>query len=147
MMERHAALDAQFLAHQTALLDRDVAGARAALARWREMLAAHMAEEEARILPVYAARCPQPPGGQTQMFLDEHRKLRELADDATTRTDALDAAGPAPAAILALLDRETMLKNYLDHHDRRERSFLYAALDAALPEDERARLLAEVGVA
>jgi len=144
MMERHAGLEEIFLEHQTALLDRDVARAREALARYGERLAAHMAEEESAILPLYESRCPQPPGGTTRMFLDEHRKLRELLADLAAAADALPA-GPDPKTLLAVLDRETQFKNYMDHHDRRERAFLYPALDAALPDGERAVLLASLG--
>jgi hypothetical protein len=104
-----------------------------------------MHEEETRILPLYRERAAQPPGGGTQMFLDEHRKMRELLAELRAKQAELGPS-PEPKAVLALLDRETGFKGYLDHHDRRERSFLYPGLDAALSFDERRAILAELGL-
>lgn len=146
MMERHAALDALFLAHQTALLDRDRARAVETLAAYRAALEAHVREEEERILPLYAERAPQPAGGGTSMFLDEHRKIRQLAGELDAATAALPPA-PEPKQLLAVLDREATFKNLMDHHDRRERAFLYPGLDAVTTPAERAALLASLGLA
>lgn len=148
VMERHAHLDALFLEHQTAVLDRDMASARGALEAYAQALEAHMQEEERHVLPLYAARVPEQPGGQPQMFHDEHRRIRQLVADLTKRLDALAATADRPDAktALALLDQETQFKNYMDHHDRRERSFLYPGLDAHLTPDERAALLAALGI-
>ncbi len=141
LMDRHGRLDALFFSHQNALLDRDPAGAAGALEKYGAALEAHMSEEETHILPLYAVRAPQPPGGGVQMFLDEHRKLREFIRDLRPRVAALGTA-PEPRAILNLLDRETLFKNYMDHHDRRERAFLYPGLDAVTTAEERRSLLA-----
>lgn len=148
MMERHAHLDALFLEHQTALLDRDMTSARGALETYAQALDAHMSEEEAHVLPLYRARVPEQPGAQTQMFLDEHARIRLLVGDLVKKVDALAAAADRPDAktVLALLDQETQFKNYMDHHDRRERSFLYLGLDAVTTPEEREALLALLGM-
>lgn len=139
-------LDAAFAEHQEALLDREMAPARDALARWRAALEAHIAEEEAEILPLYEARAAQPPGGGVGMFRDEHRKLRDLSADLAKRVEALGDA-PTKRDVLRLLDQETMVKSFVDHHDRRERAFLYPGLDAVTTPEERSALLAKLGLA
>ena len=148
VMERHAHLDALFLEHQTAVLDRDMASARGALENYAQALEAHIAEEEKHVLPLYAARVPEQPGAQPQMFHDEHRKIRELVADLCRKIDVLAATADRPEAkaVLAFLDGETQFKNYMDHHDRRERSFLYPGLDAHTTPEERAALLQALGL-
>lgn len=143
LMERHTRLDAIFLEHQTAILDRDLKRAAEALSRYSDALAAHMREEEEILLPLYSAKAPQPAGGGTQMFLDEHRKLRALGADLAT---ALASATAEPRSILKLLDQETQYKGLLDHHDRRERAFLYPGLDAVTTPDERRGILDRLGL-
>ena len=146
-MDRHAHLDALFLEHQTAVLDRDLTSARGALEAYVQALDAHMAEEEAHILPLYRARVPEQPGAQTQMFLDEHARIRLLLADLVKKVDGLCAGAvrPDPKAVLAFLDQETQFKGYMDHHDRRERAFLYPGLDSATSEEERDALLTKLG--
>lgn len=147
VMERHTNLDALFLEHQTALLDRDVTSARGALEAYAIALDAHINEEQAHILPVYKERVPEQPGGQTQMFLDEHARIRVLLADLQKKVDALcSPEKPDAKSVLALLDQETQFKNYMDHHDRRERSFLYPGLDGALSVEEREALLETLGI-
>lgn len=147
VMERHTHLDALFLEHQTAVLDRDLTSARGALEAYALALDAHMAEEQAHILPLYGARVPEQPGGQTRMFLDEHARIRVLLADLQKKVDALcGLEKPEPKAVLALLDQETQFKNYMDHHDRRERSFLYPGLDGVLSVAEREALLKTLGI-
>ena len=148
VMERHSHLDALFLEHQTAVLDRDLASARGALEAYALALDAHMAEEEAHVLPLYRARVPEQPGAQTQMFLDEHARIRLLLADLVKKGDALAAAAdrPDPKSVLGFLDQETQFKNYMDHHDRRERAFLYPGLDGVTTPEEREALLATLGI-
>lgn len=147
VMDRHTHLDALFLEHQTAVLDRDVTSARGALEAYAIALDAHMNEEQTHVLPLYKARVPEQPGGQTQMFLDEHARIRVLLADLQKKVDALCGIDrPDAKSVLALLDQETQFKGYMDHHDRRERAFLYPGLDGALSIDEREALLAKLGI-
>ena len=148
MMDRHTHLDALFLEHQTAVLDRDLTSARGALEAYALALDAHISEEEKHILPLYRARVPEQPGGQTQMFLDEHARIRLLLGELVKRVDALAAAADRPDAktVLLLLEQETQFRNYMDHHDRRERAFLYPGLDGVTTPEERDALLATLGI-
>ena len=45
---------------------------------------------------------------------------------------------------LALIDREYLFKDYLKHHDLRERNVLYPELDRITPPDEKAALWVEI---
>ena len=143
MMERHTVLAEIFLAHQSAILERDFTRAAAELSRYGAALLAHIDEEEAAILPLYDARAPQPPGGQTRMFRDEHARLRTLVAGLVSALSGLGSA-PSPAEVIAFLDEETLYRHYMDHHDRRERAFLYPGLDSVMAPEERRALLAKL---
>jgi hypothetical protein len=135
--EHHEA-DALFLEHQEALLARDFAAAEALLTRFRAAVARHIAEEEAEALPPYQALGPAPPGGGAELIVAEHRKIERLLAGFAARLAAWRAAPPTPREVIALLDAQAQFKHLMDHHDRRERTFLYPALAAlaarSLPE-------------
>lgn len=150
LMERHASLDGLFLEHQTALLERDFDGAVGAFERYVAVLEAHVEEEQRTILPLYREKAAQPPGGTAGMFEDEHRKIRDMIADLRGKLEnARDAASgrrPDARIVLALLDQETQFKNFMDHHDRRERTFLYPGLDAVTTPEERREILRSLGI-
>lgn len=126
--EHHEA-DELFLKHQEALLERDFAAAAARLAEFTEAVSRHIAVEEAEAIPLYCAHVPTPPpGGHADLILAEHRKIERYLRQFAEQLAAWQSRPPTPREVLALLDRQTQFKHLMDHHDRRERSFLYAAL-------------------
>ena len=143
MMAVHDALDASFFAHQTALLDRDFARAGGEIARYRELLFAHAADEEAHVLPRYVQLGGDATDAPVKLFLGEHKNLRAFVDDFVRRVDAL-RVHPDDRALLELLDRQATFKNLMLHHDLRERNMLYPFLAARLPESEQRAILAVV---
>jgi hypothetical protein len=124
----HVAADALFLRHQEALLARDFAAAEALLAEFRAAVAHHIAAEEGEALPLYRALGPAPPGGDADLIVAEHRKIEQLLARFAERLEEWRAREPEPRDVIALLDAEAQFKHLMDHHDRRERSFLYPAL-------------------
>lgn len=141
MMGVHDRLEAGFHAHQVALLDRDFARARAELSAYRELLAAHVEDEEAHVLPRYAAAGGDGTDAPVRLFLGEHRNLLAFTAEFDERVAAL-VATPDDRALLVLFDREATFKNLVMHHDLRERRMLYPFLAARLATDEQLAVLA-----
>jgi hemerythrin-like domain-containing protein len=143
MMGLHDGLEELFHRHRVALLDRDVRAAREWLARYREGLLAHMADEEEHILPAYAARGGAATNSPPEQFLAEHRKLR---DGVARLEEATRDLGDAPAdrPLLDLLDREASFRSLMEHHDLRERRVLYPRLREWLDEREAAALMGAI---
>lgn len=127
----HVAADALFLSHQEALLARDFAAAEARLSEFRAAVAGHIEVEEAEALPRYRALGPAPPGGAADLIVAEHRKIEQFMAKFAARLEAWRDREPEPREVIALLDAEAQFKHLMDHHDRRERAFLYPALAAS----------------
>jgi hypothetical protein len=139
-MAHHDGLAASFFAHQRALLDRDFARAARELAVYREVLWAHMHDEETVVLPRYVEIGGDATDAPLRLFLGEHGNLRKFIDEFVVRTETLRAA-PDDRALLELFDRQATYKNLMLHHDLRERSMLYPFLSARLPAAEQQAIL------
>lgn len=123
--EEHREAEELFLRHQEALLARDYSGAAAILAEVTQAIARHIEIEEREVIPPYRERGPAKRGGDADLFLAEHRKIEAFLRAFAERIRDWPARPPAPREVIALLDAETQFKHLMDHHDRRERSFLY----------------------
>jgi hypothetical protein len=128
--EEHHVADELFLRHQEALLARDFLAAVSLLDELRRAVAHHIEVEEREVIPPYQARGPAEPGGDTALFLAEHRKIEAFLRDFADRIRDWPSEAPSPREVIALLDAETQYKHLMDHHDRRERAFLYPAFAA-----------------
>jgi iron-sulfur cluster repair protein YtfE (RIC family) len=137
----HERVNELFLQHQEALVESDIARARHRLALYERELLAHMEPEEELLLPVYA-RAGAIPGGPLELFLGEHRKMREFLERFHATLLELEAHPPdLRRRILQLLDEQAMFKHLVEHHDLRERNILYPALDRVTTDEERRALL------
>ena len=141
MMAAHDTYAQRFFAHQQALLDRDFARASRELGAYREILLAHMRDEEAYVLKRYEALGGDATDAPLRLFLGEHKNLRTFVDEFVDRVESLAAKG-SDHALLELFDREATYKNLMLHHDLRERNMLYPFLAARLSAKEQEQLLA-----
>ena len=149
LLDEHPAQEDAFLRHQDALLMRNAKGAAAQLRRFAALILPHLELEEALLMPIYTARARPITGASPAVFHAEHRKIRADLDDLTARTAALETcdAGSCTATLrqyLALIDREYLFKDYLKHHDLRERNVLYPELDRITTPEERAALWLQI---
>lgn len=144
MMGLHEQLDHELFVHQQALLDRDHVRAEAALATYAGHLSAHMQDEEALVLPRYAALGGDGTDAPVRLFTGEHDKLRGFLAEFAERVAALVAA-PDDRRLLELFDRQAVFKNLLLHHDLRERRMLYPFLGGRLAMGEQGEVLAGLG--
>ena len=141
LLEVHERLDETFLAHQEALLERDIVLAAEHLHGFGQALRSHIRVEEQILLPVYR-RAEPVRGGAAELFLAEHKKLCAFLDRFEQIMRQMEDRPPdLKRRILHLLDLETSFKNLMEHHDLRERNILYPTLDRIIEGEERAMLL------
>jgi len=127
--EEHREVEELFLRHQEALLEKDFAKAEDLLATVSRAVARHIEVEERELLPLYRERVPPQPGGDAELIVAEHRKIEAYLKRFSEQMAAWRAQPPSPREVLGLLDVQSQFKHLMDHHDRRERSFLYPALE------------------
>lgn len=145
LLDLHHDLDHLLVTHQASLIQGHTAEAVGNWHAFATMLAEHARDEEDHLLPVYAARVSIPAGGTVELFLAEHIKIRAFLKEIGERIDGLPGSGrPQPSEIITIIEREYELKRLLEHHDMREKNFLYPLLDRCTMTDERRELLSRV---
>lgn len=130
---------------------RNVAGAKAHLERFAGLLLPHLEMEEELLLPIFAARGAAITGASPAVFTAEHAKIKRDIEELKKRTAELESCDAGACrdtlrAVLSVLDREYLFKDYLKHHDLRERNALYPELDRIVGDDERADLWARIRI-
>jgi hypothetical protein len=133
----HQVLDELFFEHQRALIRGDLEVALAKLAAYESELLDHIWDEEEVLIPIYASRAEAPVGGSAEIFMNEHRKIREYLALFKAEFVKLSAADDLERAVIFLLDSQVIYKRLLVHHDTRERKFLYPLLDQITTEEEK----------
>lgn len=136
----HRQLDELFFEHQRALIRGDLDAALGRLEAYENELLDHIWDEEKVLIPIYAARAEAPVGGSAEIFLNEHRKIREYLVLFKAEFVKLSAAEDLERAVIFLLDSQVIYKRLLVHHDARERKFLYPLLDEITTEQEKLSL-------
>lgn len=148
LLDLHQALEVGLLEHRVALMRSELPAAMRAFRRFAIWMRRHIQDENELVLPRYAHAAPEgghPRGATPQVFEHDHEKIL----DHLTRTERalleLEQRGLAGdelrVACLGLIDREKIFVDLCEHHDRRERAFLYPWLERILDEREKAELL------
>jgi hemerythrin-like domain-containing protein len=140
LLRLHQVFDELFFEHQRALIRGDLDTALRILVAYEIELLDHIWDEEEVLIPIYAARAEAPVGGSTEIFLNEHRKMRGYVALFKAEFTNLSTADDRERAVIFLLDSQTTFKRLLVHHDTRERKFLYPLLDQITTEQERLTL-------
>lgn len=149
LLDLHQALEVAFLQHRVALMQGEVSRAGFELRRFSAWMRRHIGDENELVLPLYERR--PPPGGfergaAPEIFASEHQKILEHLDRLEAAFQLLeqhaDGSDRLPSACLHLLDREKILVDLLEHHDHRERMYLYPALERSLRLEQKQELLA-----
>jgi hemerythrin-like domain-containing protein len=137
LSSEHVELDQLFNTHQRALVARDLDLALATLTAFKVRLENHVDFEERRLLPLYADKNAETPGGTLEIFQAEHRKIREEVSKLLARTESLQVSDDVLGSILGLLDEESVFKGLFHHHALREENLLFPRLDERTTEEER----------
>lgn len=128
MVEAHDALDEAFAAHQDALVEGRVLEAKERFFAFRDGLLDHMRIEDDQLLPVYALMPDPPVGGGADLFRAEHERIRKLLDEFSRLFERLTARLTS-RDLVAVIERQRLLKHVLEHHNLREQTHLYPTLD------------------
>lgn len=136
----HEQLDELFFDQQRALIRGELQAALEKLEAYESELLDHIWDEEEVLIPIYAERAEAPIGGSAEIFLNEHRKIRDYLNLFKAEFTKLFAADEFERAVIFLLDSQTTFKRLLVHHDTRERKFLYPLLDEVTTEPEKLRI-------
>lgn len=138
----HRELEERFLQHQDALVDFDMTLAAERLDAYEAALRRHLEAEEALLLPVFS-RAGRIRGASPELFTGEHQRLLEFLARFRAELRALEpGAAGFKRAVLRLLDAETTFKHLSHHHELREETHFFPALDSVTDEAERRELLA-----
>jgi hemerythrin-like domain-containing protein len=138
----HRELEELFLQHQEALLGLELALAAERLERYEAALRPHLEAEEALLLPVFE-RAGRIRGASPDLFTGEHQRLLEFLARFRAELRALVPGAPdLKRGVLRLLDAETTFKHLSHHHELREETYLFPALDRVTDAAERRELLA-----
>ena len=142
LADTHRALHALLEKHLQQVVLGEVDAARAAWLRFTTLLRAHSAAEDALLTPLFVELGLESTGCTAALLDAEHRKIGREVDAGDRRCadapDSLDAE-----ARLEWVRASRLLTELLDHHDQRERSGFFPALDAALNEAQRDSLWTE----
>ena len=145
LLDVHAELDELFFLHQERLLNFDLAGARTRLESYCGQLRSHIHMEERIVLPAYETLGITARGAGSELVRAEHDKIGWWLDRLPGLLDPL--AGRAELTfrdVVPILDRHCTFKHLLEHHDRRERVFLYPSLERELDPAAKRRLLEQI---
>jgi uncharacterized protein with PIN domain len=148
LVDLHQAFEVLFLKHRLALMDGDLVRALKMIRRFNLCMRRHIEDERDLILPLYQKSGQVKGferGADPSLFENEHAKILDHLERMEASAEALgrEAAGGEKlrTRCLQLLDREKVFTDLLEHHDLRERTHLYPALEAVLAEEERRDLV------
>ncbi|GAB4329596.1 MAG: hypothetical protein Kow0074_26140 [Candidatus Zixiibacteriota bacterium] len=143
----HHDLDEMFLSHQQALLNRDMHEAMRCLLKYERLLHLHMEHEERYLLPAFSAGragLDNPPGLPAEVYVLEHRKIRERLNDLKRRMRDLSQTADCSARnLIGVLDLECGFKQLVEHHNRRELNLLYPDSNTLIPHHDRTEMITQ----
>lgn len=148
LVDLHQAMDVLILRHRLALMAADLPCAIKMLRRFAMCMGRHIEDERALVIPLYANASPPAGyerGAAPEIFENEHQKISGWIAELEAATEALAREALQGDALrakcLQLLDREKVFSDLIEHHDLRERTYLYPALERLLTEVEKLDLV------
>lgn len=147
-LDVHQALEVRLVQHRVALMQADLPLAMSTWRAFAQVMLHHIMVEDALVTSRYPGFAP-PEGwarGAAPFIIDnEHQKIRKWVDEIgpwLARIEAAPVGGPERAVLcLELLDRQKVFHDLLEHHDLRERAFVYPRLEAVLADHEKAEIV------
>ncbi|MFO0723905.1 MAG: Mut7-C RNAse domain-containing protein [Myxococcota bacterium] len=148
LVDLHQALEVLFVQHRVALMRGDLASAQRIFRRFAIWMRRHVQDETELVLPVYAKNPPSegfPRGAAPEIFDHDHQKILEHLDLIEAAISDIKRAELSDEELrvrcLHQLDREKIFVDLCEHHDRRERLYLYPRLEQVLGDSAKADLL------
>lgn len=147
-LDVHQGLEVRLVQHRLALMQCDLPLARSTWEDFAAIMVHHIAVEDACVMPRYIDAVPEDgwPRGAAPFIVDnEHNKIRTWVADIRQALARIEAAGfDAPERAvhcLQLLDRQKVLHGLLEHHDLRERAFVYPHLETVLTPTDKTEIV------
>ena len=141
----HRHLYQLFINHQILLMKGESVAAFTALEQFRTLIIRHIEDEEKWLIPAYEkALRPAPAGGAVEFYLREHILILRQIDLFYSFLGERRDKPLARIELVELFDKYIRFKDLLDHHDARERIFLYRLLDKKLPQAKRDHILGKM---
>jgi iron-sulfur cluster repair protein YtfE (RIC family) len=137
----HRSLEEILVQHQCALLHAEFEEALTRLTEYEAGLLAHMRDEENLMLPIYSERAEPRRGGGLELFLGEHRKMRQIIGKFRERVVDVSRSTDRDRSLIELLEFQTTFKHLAEHHNQREELILFPALDRVTSSREREEIL------
>ncbi len=148
ILDVHDQIEAALEAHQAELVAAGMsapgfAHARDLFAVFAEAQHAHIEAENTLLIPLFEELCPPQNGCTPEILLAEHRKVARLLDEMTESLEAFGRRALEPLEIVALIERQRLLKEVLDHHGVREEARFVPLLAEVLTGERRLEVLAQ----
>ena len=141
----HTYLNQMFLEHQIAIMNGKLDNAYSQLRFLLKLIKRHISDEEELLIPVYEKLIrPEPPGGSILFYLREHRQILRILNKFVINLKEWLTNPPGQIDIVRQFDSYYKFKELLDHHDSRERVFLYRLLDQKLNQKEKNIILDKI---
>jgi hemerythrin-like domain-containing protein len=141
----HIYINNIFLEHQIAIMNGELENAYTHLRFLSKLIKRHISDEEELLIPVYEKLIsPEPPGGAIRYYLREHKQILRILNKLVSNLKEWLTNPPGQIDIVRQFDSYYKFKELLDHHDSRERVFLYRLLDQKLSPKEKYVILDKI---
>jgi len=138
----HLYIDELFLQHQLHLMNNRRKDAIHLLVYIQHLIRQHVLDEEKLLIPVYQRLInPAPAGGAIEFYLREHSEILRQIDRFINTLKSWESIKQLEIKLVHQFDNYFRFKDLLDHHDARERVFLYRLLDQKLAKTEKKNIL------
>ena len=132
-----------FVAHQILIMRGEISAAVTMLEQFRELQIRHIRDEEELLLPLYQKYInPVPPGGMVDFYLREHRQIQKFLGSLLVHLHRWENQNDK--YLVDQFDRCFRFKDLIDHHDARERVFLYRLLDQKVSAGEQGKIMDKI---
>jgi hypothetical protein len=142
-----AVCDKLLMRHQVSLMRKEVEKAMIQFEQLYEIRSTHLKIMEEELLPLYKSVLNEfPKGGKPLYFIREKKLiLKDLNRFIRLQGQTLLSPDSVKIDLVKLFEEYAWLKDLLDHHDAREKVFLFPVLDRNLDEKNKTILLDELG--
>ena len=141
----HTYLNKIFIEHQIAIMNGELDNAYSQLRFLSKLIRRHISDEEELLIPEYEKLIrPEPPGGAIRFYLREHKQILRILNKFVSNLKEWLTNPPGQIDIVYQFDSYYKFKELLDHHDSRERVFLYRLLDQKLSQREKYIILDKI---
>jgi hypothetical protein len=140
LLDVHEVLAERFAEHQERLVEGEIAVAAERFEAYAALLGVHMRSEEELVIPAFEGLGLDCERGRAELYRAEHARICWWIDELRAGLAALRGTPDDLRSRIALLDREATFKRVMEHHDLREREYLYPLLDEHAGAAARARL-------